>query len=219
MINWRGWNFPDDETHYQHIMGLTNRVVDGVPTYQYNKYETARGLLKNHRRAIDIGANVGLWSRFLVKDFQTVEAFEPVGLYADCFEKNVTGANLYKIALGNETKRISMARKDGGACGDTAPATGAEDETVIASRVQMRPLDYYDFDEVDLMKVDCEGFELFVLEGARETILRNKPIIVVEQKPTHGKAFGVEDDAGAEYLKSLGAKLVTIISGDYIFRW
>lgn len=219
MIEFRGWHFPDDETHYQQIMNAVNRIVDGVPTYQYSKYETARGLVKGRRRAIDVGANVGLWSRFLVKDFDTVEAFEPVPLYARCFEKNVTGANLYQVALGKETKRISMARKEGGACGDTAPATGSEDETVIASRVQMKPLDWYEFTDVDLLKIDCEGFELFVLEGAVETITRNKPIIVVEQKPTHGQAFGVEDDAGAKFLESMGAKLHTILNGDYIYRW
>lgn len=219
MITWRGWQFPDYEQHYQKIMTAVDRVIDGVPTYQYNKYETARGLTKQHRRAIDVGANVGLWSRFLVKDFQTVEAFEPVPEYAKCFEANVEGANLYKVALGEKRGRINMARHNSDACGDTSPAMGSEDEVIVARNVPIKPLDSYEFDEVDLIKIDCEGFELFVLKGAIETIERCKPVIVVEQKPNHGKSYGLADDEAAKFLTSMGARLHTIISGDYIFHW
>lgn len=219
MITWRGWHFPDYEQHYQQIMSAVNRVIDGVPTYQYNKYEAARGITKQRRRAIDVGANVGLWSKFLVKDFQTVEAFEPVPEYARCFLANVEGANLHKVALGEKRGRIDMARHNDGACGDTSPATGSENEVIVAQNVPIKTLDSYEFDEVDLLKIDCEGFELFVLKGALETIEKCKPVIVVEQKPKHGQTYGLADDEAAQLLTQMGARLHTIISGDYIFHW
>lgn len=219
MINWRGWHFPEYEQHYQQIMSTVNRIVDNVPTYQYNKYEAARGLTKQRRRAIDVGANVGLWSRFLIKDFQTVEAFEPVPDYIECFKANAYGANLYEVALGETFGVINMARHNGQACGDTSPATGKAGEVIVAKNVEIKTLDSYDFDEVDLLKIDCEGFELFVLKGAIKTITKSKPVIVVEQKPKHGKAYGLGDDDGAKYLQKMGAKLHSIISGDYIFYW
>ena len=76
-----------------------------------------------------------------------------------------------------------------------------------------------DFADVDLIKVDCEGYELNVLRGALQTILINKPVIIVEQKPGHGKVFGYADDAAVNYLRGLGMREYTVLSGDYIMVW
>ena len=41
--------------------------------------------------AIDVGANVGLWSKPLTKKFNRVIAFEPMPQVLECLEKNVQG--------------------------------------------------------------------------------------------------------------------------------
>ena len=46
--------------------------------------------------------------------------------------------------------------------------------------VEVRTLDSYAFKEVRAIKVDVEGSEMEVLEGARETILRDRPPLIVE---------------------------------------
>ena len=80
-------------------------------------------------------------------------------------------------------------------------------------------LDDYQFTDVDFIKIDCEGYELHVLRGAEQTILNNKPVIIVEQKVGKGKKYGYADDAAVKYLKDLGMKVHQVISGDYIMVW
>lgn len=49
--------------------------------------------------------------------------------------------------------------------------------------VQTRTLDRFNFDRVDLNKLDIQGAEYVALLGARSTILRNRPGLMVEEKP------------------------------------
>ena len=46
--------------------------------------------------------------------------------------------------------------------------------------VEVRTLDSFAFRDVCVIKVDVEGSEMEVLEGARETILRDRPPLIVE---------------------------------------
>ena len=48
-------------------------------------------------------------------------------------------------------------------------------------------IDNYDFDDVDLIKIDVEGHEEYVIEGARNVIQSNKPILIVEIEQRHLK--------------------------------
>lgn len=51
-------------------------------------------------------------------------------------------------------------------------------------------LDSYNFTDVDIIKIDVEGYELQVLEGAVQTIANNRPIVQVECVETQPRAFG-----------------------------
>lgn len=215
---WEGLYLPEGETHLIDWMKSVKKYVDGKPTYQYNKYNECLKLLKNKRRAIDVGGNLGLWSRVMCLDFETVEAFEPVTEYCEYFKKNAPKANLYNVALSDEEMVVTMACATNGSCGDTAPQVNKRKEKALQD-VGTVLLDSYEFDNVDFIKVDCEGYEYHVLSGAENTILQNKPLIIVEQKPGKGKKYGYSDDEAVKYLKSLGMKVHNVISGDYIMRF
>lgn len=51
-------------------------------------------------------------------------------------------------------------------------------------------LDSYNFTDVDIIKIDVEGYELQVLEGAHQTIANNRPIVQIECVETQPRAFG-----------------------------
>jgi FkbM family methyltransferase len=51
-------------------------------------------------------------------------------------------------------------------------------------------LDSYNFTDVDIIKIDVEGYELQVLEGAVNTIAQNRPIVQIECVETQPRAFG-----------------------------
>lgn len=56
--------------------------------------------------------------------------------------------------------------------------------------IKQRTLDSYNFEEVDVIKIDTEGYELLVLEGAENTIKRNRPIVQIECVEIQPRAFG-----------------------------
>jgi hypothetical protein len=66
--------------------------------------------------------------------------------------------------------------------GGSLKAAAAEQGQAQAQRfqVEVRTLDSYGFSGVRAVKVDVEGSEMEVLEGGRETIARDRPILIVE---------------------------------------
>ena len=147
---------------------------------------------------------------------QNVVAFEPVAAFRDCFAKNawMRGVKCFPYALGAVPGRVRMAY-------DPADSGGTHvDASAESGNVEMRTLDSFDFQNIDFIKIDCEGFEHHVLHGAVETLKRCKPCVIVEQKPHKlGPNFGITGTPAVTLLTSLGAKIRTEISGDYIMSW
>ena len=83
----------------------------------------------------------------------------------------------------------------------------------------MQPLDYFMFDNVSFIKIDCEGYEYFIVKGAEETIKENKPTIIVEQKPGKAQRYGLKETQAVDLLKSWGMTLKAEDVGDYILAW
>lgn len=204
---------PDDETHLVTWMRNRNELVDGKLTYQYHKLVAALCHVKQFRAAIDVGAHCGLWSMHLAQRFKTLHAFEPVAAHRECWTANVdirTGALLYAVALGNRDGAVSMK---------TAPSSSGDTTVTEGNDVPLRRLDEYDLQDVDFIKLDCEGYELFALQGGEQTLLRCKPCICVEQKPGKAQQFGLEETEAVTWLQERGAKLRSVLSGDYILAW
>ena len=46
--------------------------------------------------------------------------------------------------------------------------------------VELKTLDSYGFDDVDIIKIDVEGHEFDVVQGAEQTIIKNRPVVQLE---------------------------------------
>ena len=226
---------PDTETHLQEMMTVTKRViVDGKGTYQYHKLAMAMKHVPEDRRrvALDIGAHCGLWSMHLAQLFSNLHAFEPVPLHRELFTRNVgqpPHVMLWDTALGEvaETVQMEVPVETTGnshiALGHRhqgARGVGVKnpEKCFLVDNVKVVPLDSFNFFDVDLIKIDVEGYELRVVKGARETLLREKPILVLEQKG-NDKEYGDGKDAALEYCLDLGMKVLDVFSGDYVLGW
>jgi FkbM family methyltransferase len=212
VIDCGGIWLPEGEQHMVEWMTKKNQRVDGKLTYQWDKQCAAMKHCRQFRNAVDIGAHVGLWSMHLVKRFGFVHAFEPVEAHRQCFDANIHEPDrqriaLYPFALGERNGEVGMY---------TNPTSSGDSWVKGTGDIPLRRLDDFHLDRVDFIKVDCEGYELFALRGAIETILRCRPTICVEQKPRMATKFGLGETDAVSWLESLGAKLQTSISGDYI---
>ena len=170
--------------------------------------------LKDNAVILDIGANIGSHSIYWARErnAKKVYAFEPLKFVYDILEKNVELNSLQNIITTYNfgLSDIETNAKNSAVCmkniGGTSFRKDANGDSFL------KPLDYCKFQEnIDLIKIDVEGAEVEVLNGAISTLVYNKPILVIE---TFNKKAQVE-----EILSNINYKLVdTIREGeDYIF--
>ena len=206
---------PDHERHLQQFLENKQTWVDGKGTYQFHKLAAAMKWCRQFRFAVDVGAHVGLWTMQLVKRFEWVYAFEPVAAHRECFVENLRGnANhsLIPYAVGHLAGAVDMHTTDGSS-GDSWVSNEKR------GQVSMVTLDEYGWENVDFIKLDNEGFELFGLRGAERMLKRCHPCVIVEQKPGRAQKFGLGETDAVTYLRDLGAHLRAVLAGDYIMSW
>ena len=142
-------------------------------------------LLRRHARpgsvVVDVGAHIGVHTlslATLVGAQGIVYAFEPQRkIYRELVHNlRLNGAaNVVplRFALGAQSAIEEMNPATARSEGSTGVGAGGD-------RVEMRTLDSFGLRNLSLLKIDVEGFEDNVLDGARETIARNRPVIVIE---------------------------------------
>jgi FkbM family methyltransferase len=176
-----------------------------VPAPLYMRYRLAKEFNKGERElhlvpflldpardAVDIGANKGVWTLHLSRYARHVHAFEPnpkvyrwLKRYAN--KPNVTASNLaLSDASGTAELRVpkyarGYSNQHGSLSADNASASFG---TVA---VKTETLDELHLEDVGFIKIDVEGHELSVLRGARATLSRCHPTLVVELEERHTK--------------------------------
>jgi len=142
--------------------------------FESHDYAQLLPYVNKRRVAIDVGAHVGYWSRRLVQDFNHVYAFEPESENVECLRTNVTEPNItiIQVALSSASCTLKFSKN--------IENSGMSHIAYEGSYVECEPLDLWNLDDVDLIKIDVEGHEISVLRGAEKTILRNRPVLFVE---------------------------------------
>jgi len=214
MREFMGWWFPDIESHFPKM--LKKNVDKGGPA-EYQQPVRLRSLrhIKQHRLALDVGANVGLWSRDLVQHFDRVMAFEPVDMFRECLEKNVTAQNfeISPLALGDYDMNATMIITEGN--------TGHShiDPNSTGGDIQVIRLDNLNLTNVDYIKIDCEGYEYKVIRGAERTIKQCRPVVVLEQKPHDMYSKEYSQHAAIGLLQEWGMVKLDQVKDDWIMGW
>jgi FkbM family methyltransferase len=216
-----GISLPLGDTHFaDHLR--RGPLFGGKGTYQFGKIERALGVIPLSKRcvALDVGGHIGLWSRVLAHHFQRVVAVEPLPALIPHFKFNTAdceNVQLIEFAAGAENDEIDIVTvADNSGNGHVAPA-GASGEMVF--RTQQITLDSLNLHDVDFIKIDVEGWELRVIQGAQRVIRRDHPVMVVEQKPNNAERYGVDRLAAVDLLKSWGYVVAWEKAGDFCLRW
>lgn len=142
--------------------------------------------------AIDIGANYGLYSLRLSQLFRKCHAFElNPAVVGDLKSYPFTNFTLHEVGLGAEPSstmlRIPLDKKGRELSGWGTLETDSfqKDTSIIEKEVRIATLDSFELKDVSFIKVDVEGHELKVLEGAIHTISIHRPVILIEVKDTN----------------------------------
>lgn len=184
---------------------------------------------------IDIGANVGshaLPMAKLVGPSGRVYAFEPVPWAMDKLKRNASLNGFSNIV----TEQVALSDENLGhvdmefrASFKIGSAIGVDDKGRIDKgwwqecdhvSTEMRTLDSYvtghDIRRVDLIKLDVDGFEGKVIRGARETLSRFKPVIIMELAPAWVEMRGDSCIAIAMQLRDMGYRCFAEVTFDEI---
>jgi len=139
-------------------------------------------LVKERRVCVQAGGNVGVYPIALALWFDRVITFEPDGDNYDCLRRNIIDSSITKFnaALGAEPGTCGILRIDTDNCGSH--------KTLPGTAIPVHTIDGLNLDACDLLWLDIEGAEADAIKGARATIEKFSPIIVLEEKGLGPKA-------------------------------
>jgi FkbM family methyltransferase len=190
--------------------------------YSRDQLYLLRNLLKPGMVFLDVGANKGEFTVFAAKytagaDGGMVYAFEPVEALCEELTANVTvngfqHVQIIRKGLGNTRKKGVLYNAQ--EANNTElnmgtftlyPRTGVDHPGVM---IEIMPLDDFVREQritrVDVIKIDIEGGELAMLEGAAETISRWKPVIFIEINSLTSRAAGYDPGLILRFLEARG---------------
>ncbi|MBS0585397.1 MAG: FkbM family methyltransferase [Verrucomicrobia bacterium] len=178
--------------------------------------------VKEGTLALDIGAHIGIHTVTMSRKVGpkgTVIAFEPQKKMLKEQLQNLKANGCKNVistrkALGETYKNIEMCKANPFNEGGTTIGEGGD-------KTEMIPLDSLHLQNISLIKMDVERTELYVLQGARETLLRNKPIIIFEVLAgddylTCSDAVRKDFKEIFSFVEALGYKVELIFGNDYL---
>lgn len=174
--------------------------------------EIAR-FVPNKRVVVQAGGNVGFYVKQYAELFETVYTFEPEPLLFHCLNLNVTNENVHKFqaCLGDNNKPLSVGRfmSDVG-------STHVNGE----GNIPTYKIDDLNLSICDLIQLDVEGYELKALLGAKDTIIRCKPIIVIENAEVWLYRYQTNMNEIKQFLYKLGYRQdKTLSNNDILFKY
>lgn len=174
-------------------------------TYDLNGADIASSYCEKHDLVIQAGGNVGVWPRFLRTVFANVFTFEPSTENYSLMVKNLSGLQIrtWNAALGARNGHCAMSENPRN-CGDDRTQVGEGTEVLTIDSLGVNP---------DLIYLDVQGDEQSVLEGARETLSRCKPIVGLE----HYAPYVRERGDPVSVLLDYGYKKCDYYGTDLIF--
>lgn len=132
---------------------------------------------------IDVGAHMGFFTLKIVRNVKAVIAIEPNRLAFAFLTFNVRQNKVdKKVTLCN----LALSQRDGPAFLDRS-GYGAGRSRITSKRTSFPTItrrldnlvDELGLDQIDVIKIDTEGEELHVLQGASRTLKRHKPDLLI----------------------------------------
>lgn len=138
---------------------------------------------------IDVGAHLGFWSLFAAMNGTPVHSFEPnpftfKKLKKRCLDHYPELITCHKFALGAANSSGVLALHDHS--GEDKIFVHAPDAVIgTGVSVQIRPLDSFNLSDIGSIKMDVEGHELQVIEGAHDILNSQHPRLIIEVHEPH----------------------------------
>ncbi len=152
-------------------------------------------LVDPRRAAIDVGGNEGIYAGRLAQLCPRVHCFEPIPWLASGLRARLPrSVMVHQMALSNREGQAELRipfhegiEDQGYATLESANALHASTDIKIIS-CDLNRLDAMVAESVGFIKIDVEGHEMAVLEGATEILTKHRPVLLVESETRHNSA-------------------------------
>lgn len=179
-------------------------------------YNVAKNVIKEGDICLDCGANLGYHTVTMAKlvgKSGKVVAFEPLRIIYQQLSGNVFLNDLRNVvtinaAIGNEQKITQMDYVD--VDNPNGVNIGATKVGSSGDQVEMIPIDLVIQEDVSFIKIDVQGSEVALLNGANEMIKKSRPIMFVEVEDTWLRYFQQSAESLLNKIMSLDYILVRI---------
>lgn len=203
-------------------------VGQRVALGKYEPYETKLILrqVKKEDVVVDVGANIGYYTVLLAKKVKKVYAFEPDKISFEILKKNIEVNKLKNVvavnaAVGSREGKLELYRSEEN-LGDhklfKTPLGCAASPLDEGEKIKVIKLDDFIKEKVDLIKIDTQGWEPEVIEGAKKLIEKDKPIIFVEYSPATYRVAKLDGKKMTDFLKKIYKKFFWIDEWLYIYK-
>ena len=152
-----------------------------------------RAVLKPGMTVVDVGANIGIYTRFFAREIGStgrVHAFEPAQqnfLRLEAAVRGLGNAVANHAAVGERSGTTTLFLSDRLNVDHRTFDSGDGRAGVAVKQVALD--DYFPAaTRVDVMKVDVQGFELQVLQGARRLMTENAGVTILMEFWPYGLA-------------------------------
>jgi FkbM family methyltransferase len=170
-------------------------------------------VLSSGKTFVDVGACHGIYTLTasrIVGGKGHVIAFEPSSRAFPILRKNIAVNNLtnvqaFPLALSEKSGKAWLYRHPNVGCdslGSDDSFTEEAEET--ATELLDNVVQQLDIDRVDVIKMDVQGAEEWVLRGARKTLMSMRPIVIFESWPVGPPLLGLSPNGAWELLESVG---------------
>lgn len=181
-----------------------NYIAEGS---RLSDLHAALNYVKKFDCALDGGAHVGTWTAELCKKFAAVYAVEPNFRTYLCLMANARRRGFAKecfpvhVALGAEGAMETMVSSDKHSLSAFIKKNGHTNITPVTTIDSLKI-------EPGFIKLDIEGMEVLAIRGAKKTIERSRPVLLIENKPFNMARHNTEFGEIHTYLTGLAYKLV-----------
>jgi FkbM family methyltransferase len=197
--------FPNDNAVTSTL--FSNEVYE---PYLY-QFLTDNNLSIEGTNVIDVGGNNGqiaIEFAHLVGDSGKVFTFEPQRiifqqLCGNVFMNGLDNVWAFNMAIGQEDGLTKIEKPDyfqQGPVNFGNVHVGQGEQTEV---VRLQRLDSFGIENVSIIKIDVQGYEVKVLLGAKETINKSRPIIYIEIEDDQLELYGYTKNSVFEVLKDM----------------
>ena len=175
--------------------------------------------LQKGMNAIDIGGYVGISTAVIAKSIGEtgkLYSFEPVPEHFNILNKNISSNGLgnvktYQKVISNHIGTINFYKNN-------ASSSILSEQGNYEFQVNTITIDAFlqkaDVDRLDFINMDCEGSEIFALEGARQTLRNNEIKIFCEIHHSYLKRLDLSVQKLVEYLHKLKLQVHSVSLDD-----